>query len=564
MKRSLKAASLIIIASFLAVALLEAPAGHAATSVRAKAGAKCAKANQITTSNGAKLICTKSGKKLLWAKYAPKSSTPTTAPTTPTPSPTPSPLPLPTVAPTPAPRYYIPPLPSSSNPITFTNLLNRIQDIPGAVFDSMQETKARNANLPGAQIQINIIKSPHLLNTNYDNSMKWIKEEVTALANFARFKKVYIFEYTFEDEAWMQNQIDSLLNDGSIHADSIYGGQSCAAANRTDAPMRANITNGWDKVITSSKPFEYEIPFVLAGFCGDSEKGMWAQVSGTTHELAHQYQVSQFWNSDNIYPNFNLKVPCWTVEGQATALGGMSFETNRDQFLADYKKIPRPYYLNSAMTSPETAPVHWSPADVRKYLEDSSNILPGCRTTNHFALSYSLGSYTTMALSAIGGWESTFSLLPMLNDGIALNDAFKRLYGITWDEAIPVLSQAVSQMQMEVLDPQTPEKYQAKDQSNVVELKGTEGCSNYDPNNPQTIQARIQVLQNGNWLDAPSVDVTWAQDSACNFNPALTWMVTIKVALDHGTQYRFLYSGDVNIGARDEFGRGFSHTYTYL
>ncbi len=556
----MRRASKVLIAVLLSMLL--ATESYAATQTGPKAGITCLKAGAKASAGNAKFICTKVGKKLLWVKANKKNQTPT--PPVPSPTTT-SPVPLPTPTPTPTPSYYIPPLPTSANPITFANIANRIQDIPQAFYNTLQETKERNANLPGARVQVNVVRSPQIFGTNYDNTEKWIKEEVTALANFARFKKVYIFEYSYDDIEWAQGQFNSILNDGSYKLASIYGGKSCAEANRHDAPMQANITNGWDKVIDQSKPFEVEIPFVLAGYCEDSTFAKWAQMSGTAHELNHQYQIVQFWDySSNFFPNFVAKAPCWTVEGQAVALGGMAFETNYPQFLADYTNIPRPYYLNSAMSSYQIAPVHWSPVDVQKYLEDSSNILPGCRSTNRFALSYSLGAFTTIALSAIGGWESTYSLLPMLNDGISLNDAFKNVYGITWDAALPTLAQVVSQMQMQVLDPPSAEKYVAKDSNNIVTLKGTEGCSRYEPDDPQTIQARIQVLQDGKWLDAPSVDVTWAQDSACNFNPALAWMVTIKVALDHGSQYRFLYSGDVNIGSRDEFGRGTSHTYTYL
>ena len=327
--------------------------------------------------------------------------------------------------------------------------------------------------------------------------------------------------------------------------------------------MVANITNGWDTPRDKSKPLELKIPFVLAGYCGTSVVEQWGEKSGTTHELSHQYQGVQYWNPiTNVYSNSANVEPCWMTEGQATALGGYSYETDFNQYIADLKNLPRPYYLSSSLESTwKRAPLYWSPEDVLKYLKESSTNLPGCAATDRFALSYSLGSITVMALTAIGGWESTFALAPMLNDGISLNDAFKRVYGITWDEALPTLAQVVSELEMLQLDPPGFATYQVKDSTNIVTLTGEEGCAGYDPNDLQTTRARIQVLENGNWLDVPAIEQTWALSTSCTGLGAKSYLTTIKVAMDHGASYRFIYIGtEINIGRHDEYGRGFSGT----
>ncbi len=537
--------------ALIAVLSLVIPAQSISSSHAAnpKAGDSCSKLNSTVTYAKVTYKCVKVDGKLVLSKINAASSSGSATPT---------------VAPVKA-NYYIPPVPTSPNPITFSNITSRVKDIPKAIFDSLQETKARNANLPGAKVEIDIIRSPHVTDANYKNAETWFKEEAKAFANFAQFKKGYIFLYPYEDIAWTQAKMDSILNDVAFRADRPYNGQSCEQANRTDAPMVANITTGWDAPVNKAKPLDLKVPFVLAGYCGNSTVEQWAEISGTTHEFSHQYQVVQFWDpKTNIYSNFSNAAPCWSVEGQAAALGSYSFETDYQQYLVDLKNIPRPYYLNSSMdgSSSEIAPVYWTPSDVATYLKESSTILPGCRSTNRFALSYSLGTYTVMALSAIGGWESTFSLLPMLNDGISLNDAFKRVYGITWDEALPTLSQVVSEMVMQQLNPPSSAIYQVKDSTNIVSLVGEEGCSVYDPNNSQTTRARIQVLKDGTWLDVPTIEQSWAKNSNCNGVQGHPWLVTLKVALDHGASYRFLYLGQVNIGQSDEYGRGFSATHT--
>jgi hypothetical protein len=202
------------------------------------------------------------------------------------------------------------------------------------------------------------------------------------------------------------------------------------------------------------------------------------------------------------------------------------------------------------------------PSDVEQYLGESTFGLPACESSNHFALSYSLGTLVTMALSAIGGYESTWSLEPMLNDGYSFKDAFQKVYGISWDSALPVLSEAVSNLAMDIFDPPSQFKYQASANSKIVTLVDNEGCAPYTPDN-RNVYARIQVLQDGIWRDAPTISLSWNKDPSCDRVAGKNWLASLTVALDHGTQYRFIYVGDVNIGSRDELGRGISSTHLY-
>jgi hypothetical protein len=55
-----------------------------------------------------------------------------------------------------------------------------------------------------------------------------------------------------------------------------------------------------------------------------------------------------------------------------------------------------------------------------------------------------LGAATIEALVSIGGSESWFALHQRLILGKTMNQAFKSVYGITWDEASPILAQVVA------------------------------------------------------------------------------------------------------------------------
>ena len=126
-----------------------------------------------------------------------------------------------------------------------------------------------------------------------------------------------------------------------------------------------------------------------------------------------------------------------------------------------------------------------------------------------------------------------------------------------------ILSNVVSQLAMQAYDPPAFGTYQVKDTSNVVTLTGEEGCAAYDASDPQTTRAKLQVLVDGHWLDVPTIEESWNKDSSCDRIIGQPWLVTLKVALDHGVQYRFQYLGLVNMGSKDEALRPISQSHVY-
>ena len=50
------------------------------------------------------------------------------------------------------------------------------------------------------------------------------------------------------------------------------------------------------------------------------------------------------------------------------------------------------------------------------------------------------------ALVAIGGIDKTFDVLTAIADGLPFEDSFKKVYGITWNDASVVLSKVASKV----------------------------------------------------------------------------------------------------------------------
>ena len=62
---------------------------------------------------------------------------------------------------------------------------------------------------------------------------------------------------------------------------------------------------------------------------------------------------------------------------------------------------------------------------------------------------YSIGYFTVEALISIKGADSPIELVKQVSDGLTWEEAFLKVYGITWKEAAPILAKTVSRMFLE-------------------------------------------------------------------------------------------------------------------
>jgi hypothetical protein len=496
-------------------------------------GNTCKIVNQKVIYLSKTYTCIKLGKKLVWNKGV---AIVTSAPT-----------PTPTAK---ANAFYTPKKLDLPNPITFSNIASRVSEIPYYNYLGIQKTLLNNQSNPGAKVPMEIVNGPNLGSSYYDLLESYLVKENTLYANFRKPTKAVFYLYPFKDVEYMTDLAQKEFPtrpDAAAAVGEIYDGKSCEEANRHDSPMK--------QLVFGPTP----VGVLPAGVCPG---GDWAGISGVLHEYSHEIQQMQFWNDVNHDQNDRgVKFPCWQIEGQAV-FSGLLNKDSLEEYLAAAASPNRPQ-VGAQTHGPVTGgPVYWTPKDVEKWLIDQSNTVT-CHDSNYFALGYSLGFLTVEALAAIGGPEAPMAWLARLEADESKNQAFSEVFGITWDAAVPILSNVVSQLAMQAYDPPADGTYQVKDQNNIVTITGDEGCAVYDATDPQTTRAKIQVFIDGHWLDVPTIEETWNKDSRCNPIIGQPWLVTLKVALDHGVQYRFQYLGFVNMGRRDTFGRPISQSHVY-
>ena len=391
----------------IAIALLLALATpvHAATP---KAGAKCTKAGITATAAGKKFTCVKSGTKLVWnkgvtVKAAPKVDVKPVEPT-PTPTPTATPTPTPTATPTPTPTL---------KDLTFSNIVENVDAIAFNVFSKFETHMATNYQ---SSIKVNTIVGPNTVPVN-KNSADAFRIGSKIFQNFKQPDEVFAIYYTFADKEWARNQI--AIRAGQNVADFQIGYSCPSAARCWDAS--ASITLDWKAIshFGASDP---------GGAISPSELNGEIQIHEFTHSVS-------FFQLNPIRGNYYNLTPDWFGEGHASFAGKLGAYTSLEQYSAHRRQV-------HGGNRPQSDIKDYRPENILRFYESFSKA-PEVSPIQRFYL-YSLGWSTIEALAAIGGIDSPMNLFVETSKGLTFKQAFKKIYGIEWEAAAPILAEVVS------------------------------------------------------------------------------------------------------------------------
>jgi hypothetical protein len=385
-------------------------------SAAVKAGDTCKKAGSTSTANGKKFTCIKSGKKLVWNKGVavakPKPvQTPTPVPT-PTPEPTPNPMPTVYVPPTP----ITPPIPApivEKAPTGFGDLVENYRGIPGVVWNEAQKL----AEIGTLKSSFTIEIGPNTkIQQGLDDPRLYLEQASRLWSKFNQAESTRVFIYNFQDLAWAQQK--NLALGGS------WFKPEDLAANCSSTSSCGAFGGSYRGVgqIFLGVPIRDYLPFNL-GF-----------VRGTyVHEFSHVVQYSQFASQPAL--NGYATLPCWFSEGQPQAPGYALGFTN----LLDYKKA-----RESSITQPAGALGDYSPDSILKFYSLAGISGAGLCSPSIRQRIYDLGYMTVEALASIKGIESTMQVVVGVSQGLTFNQSFEKVYGISWNDAAPILAKVIS------------------------------------------------------------------------------------------------------------------------
>ena len=125
--------------------------------------------------------------------------------------------------------------------------------------------------------------------------------------------------------------------------------------------------------------------------------------------------------------------PCWLQEGQAHFAGKTVASNTYNEYLQQRNGEALQRTAANNLLPPRDL------VGVSAYL--SLETLATCQST--YSWGYATGMLAVEALSAIGGVQSTMALYAQEANGHTFSESFKLVYGISWEEAQPILAQVI-------------------------------------------------------------------------------------------------------------------------
>jgi hypothetical protein len=383
-------------------------------SAAVKAGTACKKLGQTSTSAGKKFTCIKTGNKLVWNKGIVLSHL------TPKPSPSPS---TPSSAnesqsstsienPTQVTSISIPDLPTS-----FSNLEKNFEGIPYASWKNIQQNLS---NHPSSSLKISFLFGP---NTPKRYPDQWTIDAVTLGSRVMGAQKqpaeILFVQYNKVDVQWARTQAEkfsSPFNLGINFADQ--AAEKCSGIDCDGA-----VTN-----------MTTDIGLVLVGVATPITRYNIQKFNGQNdlHEYTHAVQGMIYRGKTKTPPT--VMTPCWFAEGQPQAISIPSVTKSADE----YVKIRNGWIKDNQWQLKD-----YEPESIQQFLKDNMKVpCPG----STYAMLFSLGYIVMDALVAVGGVDKTFDVLSAIADGMSFEDAFKKVYGIEWNDASIILANVASRI----------------------------------------------------------------------------------------------------------------------
>ena len=339
-------------------------------------------------------------------------------------------------------KTFVPHTVEGNYGITWENVTSKFNDISAAAWTDAQATIIRNKGLKSALAGYKSYLSPGALTTDPEigEAEIYLKRTFSLFARIPAPKNVIFVATTQEERLATKSKIDRLYPDSKwikLKLDDIYG-------INTDQPKGSAFTqtkcDGEDGARSvSTYPDGTKATALLISVCPDpgGRNTHNVGVHVMAHEYVHSIQVAAL---VNVLDREKYE-PCWLREG-ASEWAQSVVSNNFDQYLSNQHL--HPYLLTSnGLQYEQTTARTWTTEEVDSYLK-LANKPSTCGITNQYALAYSLGEAATETLVSIGGSESFFSLQLLLAKGQTSNQAFKSIYGKSWDDIRPILAEVVA------------------------------------------------------------------------------------------------------------------------
>lgn len=363
----------------------------ASAAISIKAGSTCQSIGKSVQSSGKIFTCVKSGKRKIWDKGKPIQ---------------PPATPIPTASPSSSPSSAQPAFIEPAKPTSFENL---VENADGITYWAWKLAQDRKKNLGKTDVNFVIQIGPNTT-MKVKEPLKHLQLVADFFSNRTQVKNAYVTFYDYPDVAWAQEQ-DSKV---SVQPRPREVADSCASSDRCNGGNAYvdRALNGFN-YLSSSLKFTDEI----------------VQTNGTVviHEYFHTLQTLPLEKSGQKGLPI-VWMPDWVREGSAQWLStSLTFDDFKSYMI--YRKSDADQDLYKSRYS-------------EQQVSDVLSINTG--QSNNGWLAYNVGARAMEALVLIKGIDSMLELYDEGAAGNSFEEAFKKIYGIDWSTAKPILSKAIS------------------------------------------------------------------------------------------------------------------------
>lgn len=319
--------------------------------------------------------------------------------------------------------------------ITFANALNHISEIPTVSWQRIQDIIDAS---PDVNVPHQLLVGPNTTTVTKTLEEKILSREFKLWNGFQQTKYLTVIAYSYADMNWAATTHDKVSKERKYptaqdpNIGTNRAKQSCDIPSLNCDAGNAGQAEGTDEAIqflgvTTAYPWD------------PTQNGM------VGHEYTHTLTSAQFNGTAAVNTNYYQQnfTPCWLNEGFSNASGiGVSaanlqqYLSTRDYNVARYSALPSNFQGFSATGLKEVL-----------YSQVSNHNAPNSCYGGLgpiYKLGYSIGFAATEALFAIGGPQSVLALFSRGAMGDTFSEAFKNVYGITWDEGSTILGQILA------------------------------------------------------------------------------------------------------------------------
>ena len=305
----------------------------------------------------------------------------------------------------------------SDDYLTFDNIVSEYSRIPEIVWKNNQLHLQKGLRTSNYKTPIVSYLGP---NTNPTYSDDLIDYD-NGMAFWHRFEKLntfHSFKFNFQDRSLAKTSIlTSIPNYEGGESDSEILSQNNCSNESCFGGANANVTrlkNGF-----TALRIKTPIGGDLLYFSGAVQ----------VHEFTHSIHL-QWW------PDAAFTFPCWLTEGTAHYSGlSIGLKTYNDYITERTRQMSG---RTVAGLNPNNA------NDLINQFFNVYNYDSGCSFDGIYTLSYSVGLAVVEALSTISGPDSIMMVWKLGKYGYSFEESFELVYGISWNNAVPILAEVVS------------------------------------------------------------------------------------------------------------------------